>query len=65
MQNAEYASMRVWKLSLLAEHASVSVETLKRCAKRGELKIIKLSPRRVGVLDSEAKRWLATRAKAA
>jgi len=38
-----------------------SVATLKRCHKRGELKILKLSPRRRGVRLSDLKLFLDSR----
>jgi predicted DNA-binding transcriptional regulator AlpA len=56
---------RVWRMQTLAQAADVSLSTIKRCAKRGELTVIKLSPRRVGILDEEATRWLTSRPKAA
>ena len=39
-----------------------SVATIKRCHKRGELKILKLSPRRIGVRLSELKTFVDSRA---
>jgi predicted DNA-binding transcriptional regulator AlpA len=45
-----------------AQFAGISRWTLKRAAARGELKILRLSPRRVGVRQSEFARWLNSRA---
>jgi hypothetical protein len=42
--------------------SSLSVPTLKRCHQRGELKIIKLPPRRIGVRLSDLKTFLDSRA---
>jgi len=42
--------------------AGVSPDTLRRLHKRGELKIIKLSPRRVGVRLSDLKAFIDARA---
>ena len=44
-----------------AAFIGVSVATLKRAGARGEIKILKLSPRRLGVRTSEANRFLETR----
>jgi hypothetical protein len=41
-----------------AQKARVSVSTLKRRARAGELKLLRLSPRRVGIRLSEFHRWL-------
>jgi len=38
--------------------------TLRRCANRGELQLIRVSPRRIGVRKSELLRWLDSRAAA-
>ena len=40
---------------------SVSADTLRRAAEREELKITRLSPRRVGIRKSELRRWLDQR----
>lgn len=40
--------------------AGLSTDTLKRRAKAGDLKILKLSTRRLGVRLSELNRWLDT-----
>jgi hypothetical protein len=42
--------------------ASVSTDTLRRCHARQEIKIIKLSPRRVGVRLSDLRAFIAERA---
>jgi hypothetical protein len=42
--------------------AGISPDTLRRCHKREELKLIKLSPRRVGVRLSELQRFINDRA---
>jgi predicted site-specific integrase-resolvase len=52
----------------LAEAAKVSgvcKMTVRNCGKRGELQIIQLSKRRVGIRKSELVRWLNSRATAA
>jgi predicted DNA-binding transcriptional regulator AlpA len=38
--------------------AGVSVDSLRRAAKREELKLTRLSPRRVGIRKSELERWM-------
>ena len=40
----------------------LSIDTLKRCVVRNELKIIKLSPRRVGIRLSDLQRFVDDRA---
>ena len=39
----------------------LSVDTLKRCSARNELKILKLSPRRVGIRLSDLQRFVDDR----
>ena len=53
---------RVVTLGEAAHLAGVSPDTLRRCHKRQELKIIKLSPRRVGVRLSDLKAFIDARA---
>ena len=45
-----------------AHLAGVSPDTLRRCHKRQELKLIKISPRRVGVRLSDLKAFIDARA---
>jgi len=42
--------------------AGISPATLKRCAARGEVQILKLSPRRVGIRLSKLNAWIDSRA---
>jgi excisionase family DNA binding protein len=49
---------RVLTLPEAAAHVGVSPDTLRRCAQRGELKILQLSPRRVGIRLSDLKAYL-------
>jgi excisionase family DNA binding protein len=49
---------RVITLDEAAVIAGVSASTLKRANKRGTLKLVRPSPRRVGVRRSELARWL-------
>jgi hypothetical protein len=51
-------------IAVAAKSVSMHRDTLLRCARRGELKIIKLSPRKLAVLRSELKRWLDSKAAA-
>ena len=53
---------RVISLPEAAARAGVSVATLKRCGKRGELKVLRLSPRRIGIRLSDLEAFLASRA---
>jgi len=53
---------RVLTIYEVAERTGCSVATLRRCAKRGELRLLRLSPRRIGVRLSELRRWLDARA---
>jgi hypothetical protein len=53
---------KVVSLPEAAHLAGVSPDTLRRCHKRQELKIIKLSPRRVGVRLSDLKAFIDGRA---
>jgi hypothetical protein len=52
---------RVITVAEAALRTGCSIATLKRCAKRGELKILKLSPRRIGVRLSDLKSFLDSR----
>jgi predicted DNA-binding transcriptional regulator AlpA len=53
---------RVLSLSEAAHLAGVSTDTLKRLNKREELRIVKLSPRRIGVRLSDLRQFIADRA---
>ena len=53
---------KVVTLPEAAHLAGVSVDTLRRCHKRGEIKILKLSPRRIGVRLTDLKTFLDNRA---
>ena len=55
-------SDKVVSLPEAAHLAGVSPDTLRRCHKRQELKIIKLSPRRIGVRLSDLKAFIDGRA---
>jgi excisionase family DNA binding protein len=52
---------RVVSLPEAAHIVGVSKDTLRRCAKRGELRILQLSPRRRGVRLSDLKLYLESR----
>jgi hypothetical protein len=53
---------KVVSLPEAAHIAGVSPDTLRRCHKRRELKIVKLSPRRVGVRLSDLRAFIDARA---
>ena len=53
---------KVVSLPEAAHLAGVSPDTLRRCHKRQEIKIVKLSPRRVGVRLSDLKAFIDGRA---
>ena len=53
---------RVVSIHEAASLAGISPATLKRCGARGEIAILKLSPRRVGVRLSSLNAWLDSRA---
>jgi predicted DNA-binding transcriptional regulator AlpA len=53
---------KVISLPEAAHLAGVSPDTLRRCHKRNEITIIKLSPRRVGVRLSDLKAFIDERA---
>ena len=53
---------RVVSIHEAAAKAGVSPATLKRCSERGEIQILKLSPRRVGIRLSRLNAWLDSRA---
>jgi len=53
---------RVVSINEASVRSNLSVPTLKRCHKRGELRILKLSPRRIGVRLSDLKTFLDSRA---
>jgi hypothetical protein len=56
------ADDRVVSLNEASVRSNLSIPTLKRCHKRGELRILKLSPRRIGVRLSDLARFLDSRA---
>jgi hypothetical protein len=53
---------KIVSLPEAAHLAGVSPDTLRRCHKRQELKIIKISPRRVGVRLSDLRAFIDARA---
>ena len=53
---------KIVSLPEAAHLAGVSPDTLRRCHKRQEIKIIKLSPRRVGVRLSDLRAFIDARA---
>jgi len=53
---------KIVSLPEAAHLAGVSADTLRRCNKRQELKIIKLSPRRIGVRLSDLQAFIDARA---
>ena len=53
---------KIVSLPEAAHLAGVSPDTLRRCHKRQELKLIKISPRRVGVRLSDLKAFIDARA---
>jgi len=55
------ADDRVISIKEASVRSNLSVPTLKRCAKRRELQILKLSPRRIGVRLSDLKLFLDSR----
>lgn len=56
---------QVLPIAVAAKSVSMHRDTLLNCWKRGELKIIKLSPRKLGVRKTELERWLSSRTLAA
>ena len=52
---------RVVSIHEAASKAGISPATLKRCAARGEVQILKLSPRRVGIGLSTLNAWIDSR----
>ena len=55
------ATDRIVPLPEASTITGLSVDTLKRCGARNELKILKLSPRRVGIRLSELQRFVDER----
>ena len=53
---------RVVSIHEAATKAGISPATLKRCSARGEIQILKLSPRRVGIRLSTLNAWIDSRA---
>ena len=53
---------KIVSLPEAAHLAGVSPDTLRRCHKRQELKLVKISPRRVGVRLSDLKAFIDARA---
>jgi predicted DNA-binding transcriptional regulator AlpA len=54
----EAGADKVISLDQAAAMCGVSASTLKRRARAGDLKMLKLSPRRVGIRLSDFHRWL-------
>lgn len=52
---------RVLSIGEASERSNLSIPTLKRCNKRGELRILRLSPRRIGVRLSDLNAFLESR----
>jgi excisionase family DNA binding protein len=52
---------RVITINEVSLRTGCSVSTLKRCAKRGELRILRLSPRRIGIRLSDFQAFLSSR----
>ena len=59
--NYPIATDRVVSLPEASVITCVSVDTLKRCGARSELKILKLSPRRIGIRLSELQAFVDAR----
>jgi predicted DNA-binding transcriptional regulator AlpA len=53
---------KIISLPEAAHLAGVSPDTLRRCHKRQELKVIKISPRRVGIRLSDLRAFIDARA---
>lgn len=56
------ASDRVVPLPEASTITGLSVDTLKRCGARGEIKILKLSPRRIGIRLSDIQTFVESKA---
>ena len=59
--NYPIATDRVASLPEASVITGVSVDTLKRCGARSELKILKLSPRRIGIRLSDLQAFVDAR----
>ena len=59
--NYPIATDRVVSLPEASVITGVSVDTLKRCGARSELKILKLSPRRIGIRLSDLQAFVDAR----
>jgi predicted site-specific integrase-resolvase len=64
-QQSPYPTDCIISLPQAARIAGVSPWTLKRRAREGELTILRISTRRIGVRMSELYRWMDTREAAA
>ncbi len=62
--NYPIATDRVVSLPEASAITGVSVDTLKRCGARRELKILKLSPRRIGIRLSDLQSFIDGRRQA-
>lgn len=62
---ANFQDEAVISLNEFARLANISLTTARRLRSRGELPIIKLSPRRIGLRIGRAKQWLREREIAA
>jgi predicted DNA-binding transcriptional regulator AlpA len=53
---------RIWTFEEFAKQNSISTATLERVIRRGEgPKVVKLSPRRLGIRESDGAAWQAAR----
>jgi hypothetical protein len=57
-----FGDNRVVTLAEAALRAGVSLATMRRCRDRGEIRVLQLSPRRIGVRLSDLEAFLASRA---
>jgi len=65
MQNTSRSDDPIRNLRELASRWGVSMDTVRRRVAAGELKVVRLSPRRIGVRASEEERYLREREGAA
>ena len=61
MQTSRSSGESIRSLRDLADSWGVSLDTVRRRVAAGELKVIRLSPRRIGVRASEEERYLRER----
>ena len=61
MQTRDNNESPIFTQREIAQRWKVSLATVRRRCKAGDLKVVRISPRRIGILPSEEQRYLKAR----